>query len=199
MASGDLVSTIKAFCVSRYSVFEKRGACLAHLRYPSADDYHCLPFYFGACQMQALGEELAPSAIHDQSLLEKDGNRLMYFGCIRYIKMLKKGAPFFECSPMLNDISNLNAWSKVSVGLLRLYEGEVLKKRPVVQHFVFGKLFPANWKASHAPRPPPSGTQTFRTAVAGAQLPATRAPWAADEDGNMNSAVMPPTKAPWAK
>ena len=148
------------------------------------DDYHCLPFYYGACQMQGIDEELSPSSIHDDLLLDKEGQRLMYLGCIRYIKSLKKGVPFFECSPMLNDISNLNSWSKVSSGLLRLYEGEVLKKRPVVQHFVFGKLFPANWKASQAPRPPPEGNQSFRSAAApgvvtgSAQLPATRAPWA---------------------
>ena len=42
---------------------------------------------------------------------------------------------------MLNDISGIETWSKVSSGLLRLYEGEVLGKLPVVQHFVFGKLF----------------------------------------------------------
>ena len=169
------------------------------------DDYHCLPFYFGACQMQSLDEELPPSSIHDQSLLENEGDRLMYFGCIRYIKSLKKGVPFFECSPMLNDISNLNGWPKVSSGLLRLYEGEVLKKRPVVQHFVFGKLFPANWKPSQAPKPPPPGNQCFRSPVtpapwaANAQLPATRAPWANDEESDAKPASMPPTKAPWAK
>ena len=176
------------------------------------DDYHCLPFYYGACQMQSIDEELPPSIIHDESMLEKDGDRLMYLGCIRYIKTLKKNVPFFECSPMLNDIRNLHSWSKVSIGLLRLYEGEVLKKRPVVQHFVFGTLFPANWKPSHAPRSPPSGTQTFRsTSSAGlAQLPATRAPWASgenndnDDDGgttktSSSSSGIPPTKASWAK
>ena len=42
---------------------------------------------------------------------------------------------------MLNDISSIETWSKVSSGLLRLFEGEVLGKLPVVQHFVFGELF----------------------------------------------------------
>ena len=145
-----------------------------------------------------LCRDLSPSSIHDESLLEDQGDRLMYFGCIRFIKSLKKGVPFFECSPMLNDISNLSGWAKVSSGLLRLYEGEVLKKRPVVQHFVFGTLFPANWKASQAPRPPPPGNQSFRSAAAAAEgqapIPVTRAPWSKDKE-----APMPPTKAPWAK
>ena len=167
------------------------------------DDYHCLPFYFGACQMQSIDDDLEPSSIHDLSKLQNDGDRLLYFGCIRYIKALKKGVPFFECSPMLNDISSLNSWTKVSSGLLRLYEGEVLKKRPVVQHFRFGKLFPANWKPSQAPRPPPAGNQSFRSPPttqapwASAQLPATRAPWVNDD--TEAGAAMPPTKAPWAK
>jgi hypothetical protein len=42
---------------------------------------------------------------------------------------------------MLNDISQLPTWSKVASGLLKLYEGEVLNKRQVVQHFLFGNLF----------------------------------------------------------
>ena len=56
-------------------------------------------------------------------------------------QQLKTGAPFRETSPMLNDISSIETWSKVSSGLLRLFEGEVLGKLPVVQHFVFGELF----------------------------------------------------------
>jgi hypothetical protein len=170
------------------------------------DDYHCLPFYFGACQMQSLGveeEEYTPASIHDESVLERKSDEFMFFGCIQYIKSLKKGAPFFESSPMLNDISHMSGWSKVSSGLLRLYEGEVLKKRPVVQHFVFGKVFAANWEPSEAPRAPPVNV-TFR----GGPVPSARAPWAASgslpvarapwaKDGT--AGPMPPTKAPWAK
>jgi hypothetical protein len=170
------------------------------------DDYHCLPFYFGACQMQGLAENsnesvnhLTPSDIHDESVLEREAPRLLYFGCIRYIRKLKKGVPFFECSPMLNDISHIPTWSKVAAGLLRLYEGEVLQKRPVVQHFVFGKLFAANWSPSPPPRPPPPGNQSFRTGTAATlttvgngHLPATRAPWVRD------SAAAPPPLPPTA-
>jgi hypothetical protein len=111
------------------------------------DDYHCLPFYFGACQLQAKGvdpQELTnPKCITDESLLRDYGDFFLYFSSIRYIRQLKQGVPFFESSPMLYDISQtLPSWDKVARGMLRLYQGEVLDKRQVVQHFLFGKLFP---------------------------------------------------------
>ena len=116
------------------------------------DDYHCLPFYFGACQLQAEedrsgnggeGDEdaIVPRSIHDNALLNRLGDKYMYLGCIQYIKELKSSVPFFESSPMLDDISQLPSWGRVSRGLLRLYDGEVLTKLPVVQHFLFGTLF----------------------------------------------------------
>ncbi len=115
------------------------------------DDYHCIPFYIGACQLQhpyyaehngSSIECRSPSCIHNNSsLASEEGQSILYFTCIRYIKELKKNVPFFESSPMLNDISQLPNWTKVSGGLLRLFDGEVLNKKPVVQHFVFGDLF----------------------------------------------------------
>jgi len=135
------------------------------------DDYHCLPFYFGACQLSQL-DDFTPNSIHDPAVLDQYGEIYMYFGCIRYIRSLKKGVPFFESSPMLNDISALLTWTKVSSGLLKLYEGEVLDKRQVVQHFVFGTLFHATWTPSQdAPLEAP--TENFRGVP-----PMVRAPWA---------------------
>jgi hypothetical protein len=104
------------------------------------DDYHCLPFYFGACQLVPV-TDYTPNSIHDVSTLQHESERYMYFSCIRYIRELKRNVPFFESSPILNDISALPTWSKVSNGLLKLYEGEVLDKSQVVQHFVFGNIF----------------------------------------------------------
>ena len=55
---------------------------------------------------------------------------------------IKTRAPFFESSPMLYDISQtLPSWDRVARGLIRLYEGEVLHKRVVVQHLKFTKYF----------------------------------------------------------
>ncbi|GAX21310.1 hypothetical protein FisN_1Lh143 [Fistulifera solaris] len=155
------------------------------------DDYHCLPFFFGASQLEQHGDDFTPKSIHDDSVISKEGDRFLYFGCIRYIKALKKGVPFFESSPMLNDISHLNSWEKVASGLLRLFEGEVLKKRQVVQHFVFGEIFKANWKPSDTPRTAPE--ETFRTDPGVPTM--ARAPWAT----NQSSSNLPSTKAPWAK
>jgi hypothetical protein len=146
------------------------------------DDYHCIPFYIGACQMQneAYGDrDFTPSSIHNDNLLKSnEGFSMLYFQCIRYIKSLKKGVPFFECSPMLDDISNLNSWSKVSGGLLRLFEGEVLDKKPVVQHFVFGDIFKASWEPSRGEKEAPS--TIFNDTVLGVK---SVAPWALKRSG----------------
>ena len=119
------------------------------------DDYHCIPFYIGACQLQQaikycslesmqqhlLGELIKPSIIHRDDVLQSDlASIFIYLGCIKFVKSLKKVA-FFESSPVLNDISHCPDWVKVSSGLLRLYEGDVLDRISVVQHFVFGDLF----------------------------------------------------------
>ena len=144
------------------------------------DDYHCLPFYFGACQLQqeTLEEEFKPSSIHDESTLRSQSDTFIFFGCIRFIKELKKGVPFYESSPMLNDISQLSSWTKVASGLIKLFEGEVLKKRQVVQHFRFGKIFAANWTPSQS-HPQEAPTEPFRvpTSALSAMSP-TKAPWA---------------------
>lgn len=141
--------------------------------------------------MQADGGDFTPESINDDATLQREGDQFMYFGCIRYIKSLKKGVPFFESSPMLHDISHLLSWSKVASGLLRLYEGEVLNKRQVVQHFVFGNIFSADWEPSQqGEREAPTSTFRHGQPVA----PMARAPWADDSKSGM-----PPTKAPWAK
>jgi serine/threonine-protein phosphatase 2A activator len=93
---------------------------------------------------------------------------------------------------MLDDISNLANWAKVAGGLLRLFEGEVLSKQPVVQHFVFGDIFKATWD--------PSQTEQVRAPTSlfnddNDNGVTTAAPWAAQQGGNMP----PITKAPWAK
>jgi hypothetical protein len=171
------------------------------------DDYHCLPFYFGACQCQSqqeVDDMPEPSDITQSAIRDRYASTLMYFGCMEYICELKKGVPLFECSPMLYDISQTcHTWSKVASGLLRLYEGEVLNKRQVVQHFTFGQhLFVASWIPSQA-KPTEAPTTNFRTD--GAVAPMVRAPWADNNNSSGKtststaSSATPTTKAPWAK
>lgn len=239
------------------------------------DDYHCIPFYVGACQLvareqwqqqqlkeqnqsdqnledktkldkeesdgdvapmnpylpdKALPEPKSiplplsthndnmehwdPSIIHNRQALEAHRNTYLYFGCVHFIQQIKPNVPFFESSPMLNDISSLGNWTKVCSGLLRLYEGEVLDKLPVVQHFVFGKIFSANWTPSKK-GPLEAPKWTFINGPMGDEC---IAPWAYANNGNnteqtgngidrrsssgSNSGYpggMPPTRAPWAK
>ncbi|KAL3932289.1 MAG: hypothetical protein SGARI_004004 [Bacillariaceae sp.] len=182
------------------------------------DDYHCLPFYLGACQLQCKGvspkELLDPKCQNDEHTLKDYGDIYMYLGCIRYIRRLKQGVPFFESSPMLYDISQtLSSWDKVSRGLLRLYQGEVLDKRQVVQHFVFSRLFPCTWTPSRS-ADLMAPTETFRETVAigirggtamnpssaASGMPFTTAPWAkAKPPSGSNGEDLIDTKAPWAK
>lgn len=77
------------------------------------DDYQHLAFLYGAAQLQDNVDEYTPNSIHDEMAL-KDHEAYMYFGCINFIKEVKKGVPFGESSPMLNDISGVPNWDKVA-------------------------------------------------------------------------------------
>jgi hypothetical protein len=103
------------------------------------DDFQHLPFIFGAGQLVG-HEDWTPEVIHDMSFLEREMNDYMYFGCIQFIKSVKKGVPFGECSPILNDISAVPHWGKVAQGMIKMYQGEVLNKHPVIKHLKFGSL-----------------------------------------------------------
>ncbi|KAJ3433482.1 serine/threonine-protein phosphatase 2a regulatory subunit b [Anaeramoeba flamelloides] len=78
---------------------------------------------------------LEPAGSHENS------GEYLYFRAIQYIHEIKTG-PFFEHSPILNEISNVATWSKVNSGLYKMYLDEVLSKYPIVQHCYFGKLLP---------------------------------------------------------
>ena len=65
-------------------------------------------------------ETYSPDSIHQESAL-RESDDYMYFGCIKFIKSVKKGVPFGESSPMLNDISGVPSWEKVATGLLKMF------------------------------------------------------------------------------
>lgn len=108
---------------------------------------------------------------------------------------------------MLNDISHLGSWDRVHLGLIKLYQGEVLGKLQVVQHTLFGSLFP--FKSSTG------GGETRAVMGAGgvmAGMAAPRpgmgpgmpmqgsAPWGPSGSAtNATAASMANMAAPWAK
>lgn len=100
---------------------------------------------------------IKPRSIHSAEVLEGFARDYMYLSAVGFISSVKFGAPFAEHSPILNDISELPSWSKVNEGLAKMYRGEVLGKLPVVQHFLFGSLFKADWTPSRHPCPPEAG------------------------------------------
>ncbi|CAO1621073.1 unnamed protein product [Parajaminaea phylloscopi] len=107
------------------------------------DDYHFLPFVWGAGQLVP-HRHLRPKSIHDKEVTEEFSHDYMYLACIRFINEIKTASLRWH-SPMLDDISGVKTWAKVNEGMLKMYKAEVLSKLPVAQHIFFGSLlvFPA--------------------------------------------------------
>ncbi len=105
------------------------------------DDYHFLPFIFGAAEL--IGNETVrlPKDIHNTDYLEMYKHEYMYLNCIAFIKSVKKGS-FGAHSPYLNDISSAMSWTKVAQGMVKMYRVDVFSKFPVMKHVRFGELFP---------------------------------------------------------
>jgi len=106
------------------------------------DDYHFLPFLLGASELIGSTDVPNPGDIHKDSILRDFSEEYIYLSCIKFIKEVKKGVPFHESSPMLNDISAAVSWQKVANGLVKMYQAEVLHKFPVAKHIYFGTIFP---------------------------------------------------------
>jgi serine/threonine-protein phosphatase 2A activator len=109
------------------------------------DDYQFMPFLLGSSQL--IGHStLSPESILCDTLVNTYSEEFMYFAAIKVINSIKHG-PFHEHSPILYDISGVSSWEKINSGLIKMFITEVLKKLPIMQHFVFGTLIP--YEPSH--------------------------------------------------
>jgi len=103
------------------------------------DEYHFLPFLFGASEL-INHDIIVPESILDEIIIKEYADNYMYISCIQYIKTVKKGGSFQNHSPTLASICNVPNWKKVSQGLVKMYVDELFKKWVIMQHFYFGSV-----------------------------------------------------------
>lgn len=104
------------------------------------DDFQFAPFIFGSSQLINNPQRLIPDYYLRPEVVEQNQHESLFFEAIQFINETKTGL-FYEHSNQLYNISGVQTWEKINQGMFKMYEAEVLKKFPVVQHFLFGSIF----------------------------------------------------------
>jgi len=123
----------------------------------SLDDYQFVSFIWGAAQLVD-HPRLKPGAIPDPDMAISLYKDYHIFACLAYIHKVKTG-PFSEHSNQLWNISAVQFWSKVYLGLIKMYRAEVLCKFPVIQHSLFGSVLTLKQSTNPVPSLAMSGNQ----------------------------------------
>ena len=105
------------------------------------DDYQFCCYIFGAAQLIGNKYDFRPNdfPIQSRSMNPEYKDKFMFLEAINFIHTVKTG-PFSEHSNQLWNISGVERWEKINSGLIKMYDAEVLKKFPIVQHFYFGSV-----------------------------------------------------------
>ncbi|WVF65934.1 hypothetical protein IAT40_000672 [Kwoniella sp. CBS 6097] len=186
------------------------------------DDYCFLPYLFGSAQLldsatsptQALqsavsrrsrtGSSSGSSSIPATSNAdndETDRDKDMYTLSLTHLLIFKHGASFSEHSPLLYNLSTMKDWTKIHGGLKKMFLGEVVGKRVVVQG-----LFVGGWTWGEG-LPESSGARDVRGNEASTSGQPNPKKSARNGQGVVGSGAVPGmgmggnpvTKAPWAR